>query len=167
MEQSLPLTFVTRHISGDSTGDMTPEAAGEYVTLFRNEENSELRIAKIVVVGTPFCLNTDNCAVDSSGGGCVTYGGAVSHECSSFDTIRFNSSKMCCYCGGGITRAIATGDSLNGEEACANHGYSETECSAVGCCHWDCNSEKCQSDVYSGVCPSTCAAADNTNTCID
>jgi len=41
---------------------------------------------------------------------------------------------------------------LNGEKACEDHGYNETECSSIGCCSWSNNNNNCLSDVGSDPC---------------
>merc|ERR1712183_476104 len=37
----------------------------------------------------------------------------------------------------------------NGEEVCEGHGFTETECMAIGCCQWD---DACHSNVGRGEC---------------
>ena len=54
------------------------------------------------------------------------------------------------------TPTSLTGGELNGEKACENHGYTETECYAVGdgsCCHW--GELQCWSSIGTAICPGT------------
>ena len=46
---------------------------------------------------------------------------------------------------------------LTGEAACENHGFNETECNSVGCCHYS-EEGSCMSSVGSGMCASGPAA---------
>ena len=49
-----------------------------------------------------------------------------------------------------------TGGELNGEEACENNGYQESQCLNVGdgsCCDWDVN--QCWSSIGQALCPGT------------
>ena len=39
---------------------------------------------------------------------------------------------------------------LNAEEICEGHGFSQTQCEAIGCCHW--NNNDCLSHVGQELC---------------
>ena len=43
--------------------------------------------------------------------------------------------------------------SLSGEAACEDHGYTTSECAAIGCCQWD--DDSCWSSVGTSTCPGT------------
>ena len=52
-----------------------------------------------------------------------------------------------------VSFAILTDSSLNGEQACENHEYTQSECYSIGCCDWDQGYNQCWSAVGSASCP--------------
>ena len=46
-----------------------------------------------------------------------------------------------------VSFAILIDSSFNGEQACENHEYNETECSSIGCCQWEQKDNQCWSAV--------------------
>jgi hypothetical protein len=46
----------------------------------------------------------------------------------------------------------SAGSDSSGEEACENHGYTETECGAIGCCQFDGEFGECHSAVGDAEC---------------
>merc|ERR1719197_344288 len=48
------------------------------------------------------------------------------------------------------TPCANTADSA--EEVCEGHHFTETECNAKGCCHWDTGTAACNSNVGTGCC---------------
>ena len=46
----------------------------------------------------------------------------------------------------------------NGEEMCEMHGYNETECLAIGCCHWNLTTDNGAGACWSSVGRDPCFA---------
>jgi len=53
----------------------------------------------------------------------------------------------------------------DGETVCEGHGLSQTECEAIGCCHFDDNPVGCYSSVGQNQCFKTTTHIDDTNVC--
>merc|ERR1712156_511127 len=56
----------------------------------------------------------------------------------------------------------------DGESVCQQHGFDAAQCWAIGCCHWNYDTESCWSSVGNGPCQtsSPCPSSDPIESCL-
>eukprot|EP01047_Picozoa_sp_COSAG01_P102046 COSAG01_NODE_31692_length_593_cov_0.566802_1_plen_145_part_10 len=116
-----------------------------------------------------------SCAAGYQGHNCdIDVDECASSPCVNGAVCTESASHMSGGTGGG-----GAGGVLNGEQACENHGYNNTQCLSVGvspnatgtaaqsCCHWNSGLGECFSSIGQNRCPGASGAVGNVSVPID